>query len=433
MLATCSGWCPAALLLAAAVAEGGGPHGHERGARRLRRAGPARGARRARAGRGRGGAGRRARGRVGRGGASRRRPARRLRRRAGARARARRRRRAVRLLRRAAGGSRAPAAGRTALLAAPARRCPCWARAPELPLALAGALAAAARRARGRAAPRQRPRGALEIDGEGPPLGAPSPLAAWFPSARHDPARPLHRPGCGLCRRVAGAADGLAARGVAGAALRRGARARGLGRGARARRALRRRARRRRRRARQGHGQRRRASSSRSSPPRARAPRRRRRRRGGAFLGRARGAVRGRGRRGRGRLRVVRRAGEAEAYHFCGHIYTTDGCPHPTGLPRIDRRGLPLRARDGRPVDDLGRADRPRAAARRRGRRAAHRPRGPPAARRAAHAGVQRRPARVYGIRAQIDGAWYRCCDGRVRKLVDCCSPTATRINGDAR
>ncbi|MBW3653718.1 MAG: twin-arginine translocation signal domain-containing protein, partial [Actinobacteria bacterium] len=47
--------------------------------------------------------------------------------------------------------------------------------------------------------------------------------------------------------------------------------------------------------------------------------------------------------------------GEADAFHFCGHIYTTDGCPHPTGLPRIDRHGYPLRARDGRPVDDLGR------------------------------------------------------------------------------
>ena len=47
--------------------------------------------------------------------------------------------------------------------------------------------------------------------------------------------------------------------------------------------------------------------------------------------------------------------GEAEAYHFCGHIYTTDSCPHPTGLPRIDSRGLPIRAKDARPVDDLGR------------------------------------------------------------------------------
>src|SRR4051794_32786833 len=47
--------------------------------------------------------------------------------------------------------------------------------------------------------------------------------------------------------------------------------------------------------------------------------------------------------------------GEAEAFHFCGHIYTTASCPHPTGLPRIDARGYPLRARDGRPIDDLGR------------------------------------------------------------------------------
>ena len=47
--------------------------------------------------------------------------------------------------------------------------------------------------------------------------------------------------------------------------------------------------------------------------------------------------------------------GEAEAYHFCGHIYTTDSCPHPTGLPRIDSRGFPLRAKDGKRVDDLGR------------------------------------------------------------------------------
>ena len=47
--------------------------------------------------------------------------------------------------------------------------------------------------------------------------------------------------------------------------------------------------------------------------------------------------------------------GDAEAYHFCGHIYTTDSCPHPTGLPRIDSKGLPLKASNGRPVDDLGR------------------------------------------------------------------------------
>jgi len=49
------------------------------------------------------------------------------------------------------------------------------------------------------------------------------------------------------------------------------------------------------------------------------------------------------------------RAQKAEAYHFCGHIYTTGSCPHPVGLPRIDRNGFPLRAVDGKAVDDLGR------------------------------------------------------------------------------
>ena len=121
---------------------------------------------------------------------------------------------------------------------------------------------------------------------------------------------------------------------------------------------------------------------------------------------------------------------EAEGYHFCGHIYTTDGCPHPTGLPRIDRRGLPLRARDGRAVDDLGRLidaagnpvdedgapltdleGRPLPAA----------PRTP----------VCTLTGSRYAIKVKTDGAWYRCCDGHVRKLVDCCSPHNRRINGD--
>ena len=55
---------------------------------------------------------------------------------------------------------------------------------------------------------------------------------------------------------------------------------------------------------------------------------------------------------------VVARAvkpGEADAFHFCGHIYTTGSCPHPTGMPRIDGHGYPLRASDGEPVDNLGR------------------------------------------------------------------------------
>ena len=31
---------------------------------------------------------------------------------------------------------------------------------------------------------------------------------------------------------------------------------------------------------------------------------------------------------------------DAVWYTFCGHTYTTASCPHPTGLPRIDRSGF---------------------------------------------------------------------------------------------
>jgi len=123
--------------------------------------------------------------------------------------------------------------------------------------------------------------------------------------------------------------------------------------------------------------------------------------------------------------------GDAEAFHFCGHIYTTDSCPHPTGLPRIDARGLPLRARDGRPVDDVGRT------IDRRGRPvdesgtlltdAEGRPL-PPAPRTPVCDAV----AEEFGFRTEVDGAWYRCCAGHVRKLVDCCAYSRRRINGDA-
>jgi hypothetical protein len=123
--------------------------------------------------------------------------------------------------------------------------------------------------------------------------------------------------------------------------------------------------------------------------------------------------------------------GEAEAYHFCGHIYTTDGCPHPTGLPRIDAKGFPLRASDGKPVDDLGRpidqAGRPLTEE------------GEPltdATGRwlpiATRTRVCTAAGRRYRIPVRVDGAWYRCCGGHVRKLVDCCSTNRNRINGDA-
>ena len=122
---------------------------------------------------------------------------------------------------------------------------------------------------------------------------------------------------------------------------------------------------------------------------------------------------------------------EADAYHFCGHTYTTGSCPHPTGLPRVDIHGMPIRARDGKPVDDLGRRDRPprpsggcaRTACSATPTAGRCRPRR---ARRSAAAAGER-----YGIATQRDGSWYRCCGGTVRQLLDCCSYSPHRINGD--
>ncbi len=122
--------------------------------------------------------------------------------------------------------------------------------------------------------------------------------------------------------------------------------------------------------------------------------------------------------------------GDADAYHFCGHIYTTDGCPHPTGLPRIDRHGYPLRAQDGHPVDDLGRPVDASGAPLDDAGAPLLDPDGrpqPPARRRRVCTAAGKR----YRIEVRTDGAWYRCCDGHVRKLMDCCTTSRHRINGD--
>ena len=125
------------------------------------------------------------------------------------------------------------------------------------------------------------------------------------------------------------------------------------------------------------------------------------------------------------------RAQAADAFHFCGHIYTTGSCPHPTGLPRIDANGFPVRARDGKPVDDLGRLiDTGGRPVDDQGHLLLD-PDGqplPPATR----TRICQAAGKRFGFRPHIDGAWYRCCGGHVRKLVDCCGYTRTRINGDA-
>ena len=36
-----------------------------------------------------------------------------------------------------------------------------------------------------------------------------------------------------------------------------------------------------------------------------------------------------------------------------------------------------------------------------------------------------------YHLDARIQGSWFRCCGGQIRKLMDCCATTRRRVNGD--
>lgn len=119
-------------------------------------------------------------------------------------------------------------------------------------------------------------------------------------------------------------------------------------------------------------------------------------------------------------------------FGFCGHYWTTGSCRGPYRLPRVDRQGKPLRPADGRPVDDAGRlindqaqlvdeAGNPLL-----GPNGQPQPSGPRT--RLCQDGVRRR----YRLNdAVLQGSWYRCCDGQIRKLWDCCSVSKRRINGD--
>ena len=118
-------------------------------------------------------------------------------------------------------------------------------------------------------------------------------------------------------------------------------------------------------------------------------------------------------------------------YGFCGHYWTTGSCPSPFVLPRIDANGFPLRPSDGAAVDNLGRIIDEHGF-----------PVDPDGGRQRAPDGslLPRAPRTricedwvpgTFGIDARAQGVWYRCCEGKVRKLVDCCSTHDTRINGD--
>lgn len=129
--------------------------------------------------------------------------------------------------------------------------------------------------------------------------------------------------------------------------------------------------------------------------------------------------------------------GEAQANHFCGHTFTTASCVHPLApplgpdLPRIDRRGFPLRPGDGVPVDNIGRPVNGKGQPVNDRGEVLRDPDGrplPPAPR----TRICDRTAEIYGFRAYLDGSWYRCCNGNVRRLIDCCGYVQQRINGDA-
>ena len=120
-------------------------------------------------------------------------------------------------------------------------------------------------------------------------------------------------------------------------------------------------------------------------------------------------------------------------YGFCGHYWTTGSCRGPFKVPRVDREGKPLRPKDGRLVDDAGNlindlsqlvdeAGNPLLDA-----AGLPIPAGPRT--RLCEDGVRQRHRGVND--AVLQGSWYRCCDGQIRKLWDCCSVSAKRINGD--
>ena len=105
----------------------------------------------------------------------------------------------------------------------------------------------------------------------------------------------------------------------------------------------------------------------------------------------------------------------AEAYHICGHIFTTGSCPHPYAPnSRTDGYGFPVHPLYGYPVDDEGEIYLSRQQTRRK----------------VCQSVVPKRYQFVNNPR--YGGGWSRCCHGQIRRIHDCCSYSDTRINGDA-
>ena len=105
----------------------------------------------------------------------------------------------------------------------------------------------------------------------------------------------------------------------------------------------------------------------------------------------------------------------ASAHHICGHIASTDSCPHPFGkLARTDSFGFPVHPKYGYPVDDEGEIyTDPKTQER--------------------HKVCEDVVPSIYHFvkHPHYGGGWTRCCNGRLRHIQDCCSTSRIRINGD--
>jgi hypothetical protein len=105
----------------------------------------------------------------------------------------------------------------------------------------------------------------------------------------------------------------------------------------------------------------------------------------------------------------------AHAHHICGHLFTTNSCPHPFApKTRLDRYGYPVHPEYGYPVDDNGDIYTSPTQSRRKVCQVVVPEKYP-------HTG-----------KPKFGGGWSRCCKGRIRHITDCCSFSDTRINGDA-
>ena len=148
-------------------------------------------------------------------------------------------------------------------------------------------------------------------------------------------------------------------------------------------------------------------------------------------------ASRRRSARGRGRLRRCRRreAGRGRSLPLLRAHLDDRLLPEPLPAPLADRpQGLPAPPAQ-READRQPRPDRRLRAATRSTRAATGC--GAPTARVLPPAPRTRVcedwTAEVKGLNdLRIQGSWFRCCGGQIRKLIDCCSFSRKRINGDA-